>query len=147
MSHQIAAVHGNLALALEPLEDTPRFTVIPGAQRTVAAPQQHVPATAPVHHTRARRLLAAAVLIVLGATLLAGAWAATGGRAAARAERIAATETSVITVRTGDSLWSIAAAHGIEGLSTQETSDAIRELNDLDSALLTPGMELAVPVA
>lgn len=35
----------------------------------------------------------------------------------------------------------------IDGLSITETVDAIKMVNDLDSGLLVPGMELSVPTA
>ena len=48
---------------------------------------------------------------------------------------------------TGDTLWNIAEKNPIDGLSITETVDAIKMVNDLDSGLLVPGMELSVPTA
>ena len=45
----------------------------------------------------------------------------------------------------GDSLWSLAQEHPIDGLSTQETSDMIRSVNHLDRGSLDAGAVLKVP--
>lgn len=50
-----------------------------------------------------------------------------------------------ITVKAGDSLWSLAAKCDVQGLSTQEVSDMIASWNHLDSATLKPGQKLTVP--
>lgn len=52
----------------------------------------------------------------------------------------------VIEVDEGDSLWQIAECNAVQGLSTAETVELIRQWNDLDSGMLVPGMELSVPV-
>lgn len=52
-----------------------------------------------------------------------------------------------ISVRSGDSLWSIAASHGIEGADTAEVVRIIEEKNDLRDATLMPGQDLEVPAA
>ena len=54
---------------------------------------------------------------------------------------------NVVEVTAGDTLWNIAEKNPIDGLSIAETVDAIKMVNDLDSGLLVPGMELSVPTA
>ena len=52
---------------------------------------------------------------------------------------------SLNRVHTGDSLWSLAEEHPVEGLTTQETSDMIRSVNHLERGSLDAGAVLKVP--
>lgn len=49
------------------------------------------------------------------------------------------------TVEPAGSLWQLAAAHPVEGLTTAETADLIAEENGLESAILRPGQVVRVP--
>lgn len=51
-----------------------------------------------------------------------------------------------VLVVSGDTLWSIASRHDLEGLTTAEVVSHIRDINQLESARLTPGMRIQVPV-
>lgn len=55
------------------------------------------------------------------------------------------TELTTISVTSGDSLWTLAEEHSVEGMTTQETTELIRMWNDLESSTLQPGTELLVP--
>ncbi|MEO6913246.1 MAG: LysM peptidoglycan-binding domain-containing protein [Candidatus Baltobacteraceae bacterium] len=50
-----------------------------------------------------------------------------------------------ITVRPGDTLWSIAARHAGEAGDVQATIDRISEANHLSAAELQPGEHLRIP--
>lgn len=50
-----------------------------------------------------------------------------------------------VTVSEGQSVWSLAGSHPVEGRSTCEVVTWIEEANHLDSAMLVPGQELVVP--
>ncbi|MDQ2865430.1 MAG: LysM peptidoglycan-binding domain-containing protein [Candidatus Eremiobacteraeota bacterium] len=52
---------------------------------------------------------------------------------------------TTVTVRYGDTLWSIASAHTSDTGDVQETIDRITELNHLRAAGLAPGEKLRVP--
>lgn len=52
---------------------------------------------------------------------------------------------SAITVRSGDTIWSLAKQHPVEGLSTAQTVEVIRDLNGLDSSTIAAGSSLMVP--
>ena len=60
---------------------------------------------------------------------------------------LASSSRQTITVKAGDSIWSIAEAYDIEGLSTRQTSDVIRTWNDLETSTLQPGDTLIVPLS
>ena len=55
------------------------------------------------------------------------------------------TPCETITVCSGDSLWTIADEHPVEGRTTAEVVRFIREYNNLADTCLYPGMELNVP--
>ena len=61
------------------------------------------------------------------------------------APRIEVPRMDVIHVGAGDSLWTIAQAHPVEGLSTQQNVELIIDANDLQSTVLTIGTEIMVP--
>jgi LysM repeat protein len=50
-----------------------------------------------------------------------------------------------VTVRPGDTLWSIAAAHAAPSSDLQEVVDAISGANHLHSGALQPGERLKIP--
>jgi LysM repeat protein len=52
---------------------------------------------------------------------------------------------TTITVAPGDTLWSIAAAHGQPNGDIQETIDRITEANHLAIATIQPGEHLQIP--
>ena len=64
---------------------------------------------------------------------------------AAYADSVANVTYESVRVQSGDSLWSLAQEHPIDGLSTQETSDMIRSVNHLDRGSLDAGAVLKVP--
>jgi LysM repeat protein len=59
---------------------------------------------------------------------------------AASAQRYA-----TVTVRPGDTLWAIAAAHAQPGSDLQEVIDRIADANHLHSGSLQPGQYLRIP--
>ena len=52
---------------------------------------------------------------------------------------------TTVTVGAGDTLWSIAAAHGPANADIQETIDRITEANHLGVAAIQPGQHLRIP--
>jgi LysM repeat protein len=50
-----------------------------------------------------------------------------------------------VTVRPGDTLWSIAAAHSKASADMQEVVDRISDANHLQSGALQPGEQLRIP--
>ena len=64
---------------------------------------------------------------------------------AAYAESASNVTYETVRVQSGDSLWSLAQEHSVDGLSTQETSDIIRSVNHLEHGSLDAGDVLKVP--
>ena len=140
-------VQGNLALKLE-TPAAPAFTVVKGgrsgfqAQPTKPAHSQCVSvASAPVA-LKASTVIAVAVALTLFFVLATSVFSA---RHAAYAESVSNVTYETVRVQSGDSLWSLAQEHSIEGLSTQETSDMIRSVNHLEHGSLDAGAHLKVP--
>lgn len=140
-------VQGNLALKLEvPAE--PTFTVVQGGrsrfQPVAVMPdraQHTVVAAAPVA-LKASTIVAFAVAFTLFFVLATTVFTA---RHAAYADSVSNVTYVTVRVHAGDSLWSLAEEHPVEGLSTQETSDMIRSVNHLERGSLDAGAVLKVP--
>lgn len=151
MKSQIRVV-GNLALA--PAEEH-RFTVIDGsaAQKAVAPsrlqlfapiayPSRTVLEGAKMNDKLVFTLAALAVSVCVAGTIFMGS-----ASSDSKLNALLNAPTKIVEVTTGDTLWNIAEKNPIDGLSITETVDAIKMVNDLDSGLLVPGMELSVPTA
>ena len=140
-------VQGNLALKLE-APAAPAFTVVKGGrsgfQTLPGKPsrsQRVTTASAPAA-LKASTIAALAVALTLFFVLATSIFSA---RHAAYAESVSNVTYETVRVQSGDSLWSLAQEHPIEGLSTQETSDMIRNVNHLEHGSLDAGVHLKVP--
>ena len=140
-------VQGNLALKLE----TPAaaaFTVVKGGrsgfQTLPGKPvrNQCVATTSAPVALKVSTIVALAVALTLFFVLATSIFSA---RHAAYAESVSNVTYETVRVQSGDSLWSLAQEHPIEGLSTQETSDMIRNVNHLEHGSLDAGVHLKVP--
>ncbi len=138
-------VQGNLALKLEtPAE--PTFTVVQGGRSgiqplTVQPARNQQAVVAP-----ARVALKVPTIVAVALTLFfVLATSVFSARHAAFAESVSNVTYETIRVQPGDSIWSLAEEYPIEGLSTQETSDMIRNVNHLEHGSLAAGAHLKVP--
>ena len=140
-------VQGNLALKLE-TPAAPAFTVVKGGrsgfQTLPGKPvrNQCVATTSAPVALKASTIVALAVALTLFFVLATSIFSA---RHAAYAESVSNVTYETVRVQSGDSLWSLAQEHPIEGLSTQETSDMIRNVNHLEYGSLDAGAHLKVP--
>lgn len=141
-------VQGNLALKLETSAEY-TFTVVQGGRSSFqpltvkpACNQQAVAAPGRVA-LKVPTIVAVAVALTLFFVLATSVFSA---RHAAYAESVSNVTYETIRVQSGDSLWSLAEEYPIEGLSTQETSDMIRNVNHLEHGSLAAGAHLKVPV-
>lgn len=140
-------VQGNLALKLE-TPAAPAFTVVKGGRSAIQSvavkpvrSQRSSVVTAPVA-LKPSTIVAVAVALTLFFVVSTTVFSA---RHAAYADSLANVTYETIRVQSGDSLWSLAEDHPIDGLSTQETSDVIRSVNHLDRGSLDAGVDLKVP--
>lgn len=110
---------------------------------TRPAQQSHVePAR---HLTLAQNVVigvAALACIVAGLFVMARVDSSNQG---ALAQATQSVEMSQVVVMPGESLWSIAQEHGVDGLTTQQTVDLILSSNALTSSTLGVGQSLLVP--
>ena len=140
-------VQGNLALKLD-TSVSPTFTVVKGgrsnfqAVTTKPVRNQHAVATSAPVALKASTVVAVAVAFTLFFVLAMSVFSA---RHAAYADSVANVTYESVRVQSGDSLWSLAQEHSIDGLSTQETSDMIRSVNHLERGSLDAGAVLKVP--
>jgi LysM repeat protein len=79
-------------------------------------------------------LLAIALLLILGAVHTSG----TQG---------SSPSWSRLEVQAGDTLWTLAAAHPVEGLTTAQAADLLATTNHVDGGLIVQGQTLLVPAA
>ena len=140
-------VQGNLALKLQ-APAAPAFTVVKGGrsgyQTVEPRPNraQHTAVSSAPVALKASTVVAIAVAFTLFFVLATSVFSA---RHAAYADSVANVTYETVRVQSGDSLWSLAQEHPIDGLSTQETSDMIRSVNHLDRGSLDAGAVLKVP--
>ena len=140
-------VQGNLALKLE-TPAMPAFTVVKGGrsgfQTLPGKPvrSQCVATTSAPVALKASTIVALAVALTLFFVLATSIFSA---RHAAYAESASNVTYETVRVQPGDSLWSLAQEHSVDGLSTQETSDIIRSVNHLEHGSLDAGDVLKVP--
>lgn len=109
---------------------------------TIPAPQLVQGQRRQVRLTRRGR-----VVVVLAALVLAlVVGIALSGVSSASEEAGAAPATEVVVINEGDTLWGIAAEVAEDGQVRSMVTE-IRELNDLDSSVVTLGQKIHVPVA
>lgn len=140
-------VQGNLALKLE-TPAAPAFTVVKGGRYGFQTLPGKPVRSQCVATTSAPVALKASTIVVLAVALTLFFVLATSifsARHAAYAESVSNVTYETVRVQSGDSLWSLAQEHPIEGLSTQETSDMIRNVNHLEHGSLDAGVHLKVP--
>lgn len=140
-------VQGNLALKLETSAEY-TFTVVQGGcsgfQLLTVKPARNQQAVAAPGRVALKvpTIVAVAVALTLFFVLATSVFSA---RHAAYAESVSNVTYETIRVQSGDSLWSLAEEYPIEGLSTQEASDMIRNVNHLEHGSLAAGAHLKVP--
>lgn len=131
-------VEGNLAVAAT--YERPRFHVVDGGLDARPAPRPVA-----VQHCR---VLSPRTVLVASACVLAVLAALFGGLASRQAAfdaALASQSRIEVAVERGDTLWSIASAHPIDGMSQVDTVEVLKSWNGLEQASLQPGMVLSVP--
>lgn len=79
-----------------------------------------------------------AIVVVVVACLFAAAWFS--GRPA-----VPQTDTTPVQVEQGDTLWSLARQHRVDGMSTAQTVELLAQLNRVEGATIRVGDVIDVP--
>lgn len=132
-----AMVDGNLALA--PAARTSAFQVIDGRLGASEHAPAHAPRRAEPDHLHIFIVAALIAVSLIGMIGVFQAQQAQFDAALAHADRLE------IVVEPGDTLWTIAEDHHIDGVDTQQTVDIIRSWNSLSVSSLQPGDSIVVP--
>jgi len=83
---------------------------------------------------------AALIILAVGSALNSGVWGLL-------ASGLDDESYIVVTVKSGDTLWSLAREHGPDHRDIRETIDRIRRINGLDQRVsLRPGEQLTIPI-
>jgi hypothetical protein len=103
------------------------------------SPSRH-PKSEPCHELWLRRLspVEIAALLIIAVLLVAGLLIS---RTVAPAD----VQTKALRIEQGDTLWTIASAHPVAGLTTAQTADLIARCNRLESGAIAVGAILEVP--
>lgn len=130
-------VMGNLALA--PVEGT-QFSVIPGR----ASRSSNEPSNVGLPYDGKLRAFNLAILSLVVVTAIISMFfnLASADRVFSRA--LSDTDLVSIEVNSGESLWQIAESHPIDGLTTDQTVEAMIHWNSIEGSRLVPGQELLV---
>ncbi|MDO4436703.1 MAG: LysM peptidoglycan-binding domain-containing protein [Coriobacteriaceae bacterium] len=164
--------YGNLALA--PLQqDAPLFTVVEGGLKcgnrslgTASTPKYADSSVTPkslgsnvcaapranrrhatYSGTRGSRLTYILSLAALLFACAAFSYSIDTVRGAQYDQMVNSANRETIEVSAGESLWSLAEAHPIDGMSAADTVRVIQDWNNLEGGLIRAGMELSVPRA
>ena len=130
-----AMIDGNLALA--PVAEKSLFQVVEGRRATV-------PSASNVRQDNAHPACVFAVVAIC-AFMLAFGFLQLHAQQVAFDQMCESSSRTEVVVQSGDTLWSLAQSHPLEGLSVDETVSIIRSWNDVPEGLVYPGMEIVVP--
>lgn len=148
MMYSNMMVYGNLALASEAptrrADVKTRFVVVEGSLGH-ARPVRQVAHRPETSTSRLARVCAVASVVVMFLIVFVAGVSAFSNRAELVSHAASEVAWAETTIREGDSLWTLAESHPIEGLSTQETADIIEAHNSFDSVMLKAGDTVLVP--
>jgi len=103
-----------------------------------ASCRRHEGARHPVRRKREVTSVELLLIAALAVALIVGA--ALSGGPDAHPERLIP-----VRIEAGDSLWSLARTHPVDGLTTAETAELLAEINGLGDPSLRAGAEILVP--
>lgn len=137
---KVASTYGiNGSVALKP--EHREFVVIEGTKGSGQQAQEQAP-----ERLSTKNLILSYVVLVAFVAVLAAVSAFVDVSVSNRLEASLDSVPAVaVYVAPGDSVWSLAEEHPINGYSTSDVARWIEEKNDLSTATLLPGQELLVP--
>ena len=143
-SEVVCACNGSLALKAQEgqAQAAPMLRVIEGAKPGSPTAASHADSA----RLSGRSLRLSAAVATVAVAVVLGSWGALDAAHAGRvADALSNCATQSVEVSTGDSLWSIAEAHPVEGVSTPEVVSWIVEANNLPNSSVASGQALVVP--
>ena len=143
-SEVVCACNGSLALKAQEVQAqaAPTLRVIEGAKPGSPAPASHADSA----RLSGRSLRLSAAVATVAVAVVLGSWGALDAAHAGRvAYALSNCATQSVEVSMGDSLWSIAEAHPVEGVSTPEVVSWIVKANNLPNSSVASGQALVVP--
>lgn len=149
-------IYGNLALQPETASRAirPDFSVVSGGSdghrvfsdrsAQICAPDVYARASAKPSSLPRSFVFTALLLLFFGASCL---FASTYLHVRAQKQEavIDALDSRSVTVEEGDSLWSIASRHEVDGLPVSQSVELIKTWNSLDDSNILPGSRLIIP--
>ena len=127
-----------------------KLVLIDGGAASPQSPRTyHEQATSRGHRvlSTSQGILAFCVVIALFVAVFSAALTKDLKLIQARDQTLSALAVEEVIVQPGDSLWQIAEAHPVDGVSTSDVVTYISQTNSLTSANLSVGQVLLVPVA
>jgi hypothetical protein len=139
---------GNLALT-PAFESAPQFAVIEGGRSSAVRHSQKVermqcdaqPSSMQLRHA----IIGVVAALLVSMLLIGGSVISDYLSRSASNKLVADVATTHVVVHEGDSLWALAQQHPLDGLSTRDVVNWIKDENSLSSSLIMTGQQLVVP--
>lgn len=129
------------SLALQPSEEQPRLRVVQGGREEEVSARKFENEL----YSRVRGLILVAAMVCALSLLGIGVYGT--AQFSRRDEALGQAQVVTVSVANGDTVWSIAESHPIQGVSTSDLVQLISQRNDLGSSPLRAGQQLQIPVA
>jgi hypothetical protein len=129
------------SLALQPSEEQPRLRVFQGGCTGDASSSVQEREL----RSRVRGLIIVAAMVC--AVSLAGIGISGAAQSSQRNEALGQAQVATVSVASGDTVWSIAESHPVQGVSTSDLVQWISERNGLGGSPLSVGQQLQIPVS
>ena len=136
-------VFGNLALSVYP-EHENSLVVINGGCDCAAVDTSMVKRAPRTIHSRRLSAIRVAVFVIVSVVVFMATYQISVAASAPTYDLIETMNLQSVRVKQGETLWELAEAYHVDGISTQDMVSAIRDWNDLDSSMLQPGQTILV---
>lgn len=136
-------VSGNLALSVYP-EHVNSLVVINGGCDCAAVDTSMVKRAPRTIHSRRLSAIRVAVFVIVSVVVFMATYQISVAASAPTYDLIETMNLQSVRAKQGETLWELAEAYHVDGISTQDMVSAIRDWNDLDSSMLQPGQTILV---
>lgn len=136
-------VSGNLALSVY-TEHENNLVVINGGRDCAAVDTSMVKRVPRSVHTRSLSAIRVVIFVIVSAVVFMAAYQISAKASAPTYDLLETMNLQSVRAKRGETLWELAEAYHVDGVSTQDMVSAIRDWNDLDSSMLQPGQTILV---